>query len=321
MPALPGTRSVRRKTRPGIASTKRILYVERDSPALGSVAKPPAMAELDVVDALVALGFSLNESRAYKALLLVSPATGYEVGVRAHVPRSAVYGVLGRLVAVGAARAIAGRPQRFAATPASHVLALLRKRFDGHATALESSLRELDTSPPVPDAFSVRGYGRVLEEAERLVVGAKERLVMSGWPREIDRLVPELRRAEKRRVYMVTFSHAALPKLPGESFSYGLEQGALEQFWKHRLIVVADDILTLIAGVEGTDGDEGVVSETPAIAEVATSQVALDITLLAQRQRRNVRHVMTRMLGHRVGRLDSLLGPRQGDGARSRAAR
>ena len=50
------------------------------------------------------------------------------------------------------------------------------------------------------------------------------------------------------------------------------------------------------------------MSETPAIAEVATSQVALDITLLAQRQKRDVQHVMARMLGHRVGRLDTLLG-------------
>jgi len=72
------------------------------------------MAEPEVVSALVALGFSLNESRAYRALLLESPATGYEVGVRAQIPRSAVYGVLRRLVAVGAARAIAGTPERFA---------------------------------------------------------------------------------------------------------------------------------------------------------------------------------------------------------------
>jgi len=43
------------------------------------------MAEPDVVQALVALGFSLNESRAYAALLQESPATGYEVGVRAQI--------------------------------------------------------------------------------------------------------------------------------------------------------------------------------------------------------------------------------------------
>src|SRR5580693_7705182 len=156
------------------------------------------MAEPDVVSALVALGFSLNESRAYRALLLESPATGYEVGVRAQIPRSAVYGVLRRLVAVGAARAIAGTPERFVAAPPQEVLTLLRKRFEGQTSALEVSIRELDVTPQAPDAFSVRGYDRVLEEADRVIAGAEDRLVVSGWPREIERIAPELRRAGKR---------------------------------------------------------------------------------------------------------------------------
>jgi sugar-specific transcriptional regulator TrmB len=280
------------------------------------------MAEPDrTVSALVSLGFSLNESRAYRALLVESPATGYEVGVRAQIPRSAVYGVLRRLVSAGVARAIAGTPERFAAAPPQEVLLLLRKRFEGQADALEDAIRHIDVSPPAPDAYSVRGYPRVLEEAERLIRGAEHQLVVSGWPREIEALSTELKRAAKRRVYSVTFSHAELPKLPGEVFSYGLAQGALEAFWKHRLIVVADDRRTLIAATEQQDSDNGVVSETPAIAEVATSQVALDITLLAQRQRRDVQHVMAKMLGHRVGRLDTLLGDKPSNGTRARSPR
>lgn len=277
----------------------------------------------EVVSALVDLGFSLNESRAYSALLKESPATGYEVGVRAQIPRSAVYGVLRRLVNAGAARAIAGSPERFAPAPAEEVLVLLRKRFEGSATALEEAIRKIDATPPAPDAFSVRGYSRVIEEAERLIRGAESRLVVSGWPREISTLAAELKRAAKRRVYIVVFSHAALPKLPGELFSYGLDESALEEFWKHRLIVVADDLRTLIAATEMTDKDNGVVSETPAIAEVATSQVALDITLLSQRSRRDVQGVMARMLGHRVGRLDTLLDAKTAaEGApKKRAAR
>src|SRR5512140_1763066 len=156
------------------------------------------MAESDVVSALVAVGFSLNESRAYAALLQDSPATGYEVGVRAQIPRSAVYGVLRRLVKAGAARSIPGTPERFAPAPAEEVLAVLRRRFDGSAAALADAIRQLDAKPRPPDAFSVHGYERILEEAEHVVRGAKERLVLSGWPREMAILAPELVRAEKR---------------------------------------------------------------------------------------------------------------------------
>ena len=55
------------------------------------------------------------------------------------------------------------------------------------------------------------------------------------------------------------------------------------------------------------DADNAVVSETLAIAELATSQIALDITLLSQRTQRDIEGVMAKMLGPRVGRLDTLL--------------
>jgi HTH-type transcriptional regulator, sugar sensing transcriptional regulator len=261
----------------------------------------------DVVPALVALGFSLNESRAYGALLQESPATGYEVGVRAQIPRSAVYGVLRRLVKAGAARSIAGTPERFTPAPAEEVLTLLRKRFDTSTQALEEAIRQLDSTPAAPDAFSVQGYERILEEAERIARGAEGRLIVSGWPRELLRLAPELRKAAKRRVYLVIFSHAELPRLPGEVFSYGLKEASLEEFWKHRLLLVADDRRTLIGATEMLDTDTAVISETSPIAEVAASQVALDITLLSQRKGQDVRAVMAKMLGPRVGRLDTLL--------------
>ena len=280
------------------------------------------MADTDsggVVAALVALGFSLNESRAYQALLQESPATGYEVGVRASIPRSAVYGVLRRLVSVGAARSIAGTPERFAPAPPEEVLTLLRKRFDASASSLEEAARQIDKTPATPDAFSVKGYARVIEEAERLIRGAQQRLVISGWPRELEQVSAELKRAAKRKVYIVVFSHAALSQIPGEIFSYGLDEPALEEFWKHRLVVVADDQRTLIGATEMQPTDNAVISETSAIAEIATSQVALDITLLSQRQKRDVQGVMAKMLGHRVGRLDTLLTKKVVGSARAKS--
>jgi hypothetical protein len=99
--------------------------------------------------------------------------------------------------------------------------------------------------------------------------------------------------------------------LPGEIFSYELEEKALEEFWKHRLTVVADDKRSLIGATETSDDDAAVVSETTAIAEIATSQIALDITLLSQRSGRDVEGVMAKMLGARVGRLDTLLSKRE----------
>ncbi len=266
------------------------------------------MGEADLIGALTEHGFSLNESRAYAALLASGPSTGYEVGQKAQIPRSAVYGALRRLVQAGAARSIPGHPERFVASPAESLMALLRDRFDASVHRLDEAVRSLETEPPVPDAFSVHGYERVLEEARRLVRQASERVVVSGWPRELEALADALTEAAGGQVTSWIFSHAAIPHhLPGVHFSYGFAEEAVEQFWKHRLVIVADDARTLIAATEQSDTDNAVISETAAIAEIATSQIALDITLLAQRHGFDTREVMAQILGERVGRLDELL--------------
>jgi sugar-specific transcriptional regulator TrmB len=264
-----------------------------------------------LISPLESLGFTLNEARAYAALLQRGASTGYEVGQHAGIPRSAVYGVLRRLVQTGAARSVAardGEPERFVATPAEGLVALLKKRFDANTVTLEEAAKRVDTTPDSPDVYGVRGYLRVMEEAERLVVTAKTQLVISGWPRELAQLGPELKKAHKRKVFIVVFSHAALPDdLPGHTFSYGVEEKDLESFWKHRLVVIADDARTLVGATEQGVQDGAVVSATAAISELATSQIALDITLLAQRLHQDVEPVMAKMLGNRVGSLDALL--------------
>lgn len=266
------------------------------------------MGEADLIAALTEHGFSLNESRAYTALLQSGPSTGYEVGQKAQIPRSAVYGALRRLVSAGAARSIAGQPERFVAAPADTLLSLLRDRFAASVRKLDEAVKSLDTEPPVPDAFSVHGYDRVLEEAKQLVQNAEQQVVISGWARELTALAAALEDAARNKVRIYIFSHAAIPEgVVGTHFSYGLNEGDLEDFWKHRIVIVADDQRTLIGATEGNDGDNAVISETAAIAEIATSQIALDLTLLAQRTKHDTDALMARILGDRVGRLDELL--------------
>jgi sugar-specific transcriptional regulator TrmB len=267
-----------------------------------------SVTQSDVVNALVSLGFNLNEGRAYAALVRLGRSTGYEVSQKAGVPRSAVYAVLRRLVEQGAARSLAGNPERFIATPPDSLLELMRKRFAASGKSLVDAIQRMDVAPAVPDAFSVKGYDRVMEEASRIIGSAKKTLVVSGWPRELEQLASELSNADARGAYVVIFSHAVLAKcLGGHHFSYSLPEDRLEEFWEHRLVLVADDARTLIGAAEQRDGDSAVLSEAPAIAEFAVGQVALDITLLADRYDKDVSEVMATILGDRVGRLGQLL--------------
>jgi sugar-specific transcriptional regulator TrmB len=265
------------------------------------------MTDAGLVGALEALGFNLNEARAYAALLARGTSTGYEVSQFAAIPRSAVYGVLRKLVAEGAARRTPGPPERFTAAPVEAVLAQHERRFESNARSIRQAAAALDVAASAPDAFTVEGTARALEEAASLVRSAETRVVVSGWPRELAELASDLEAAVARGVDVVVFSHAALPDdVPGVRFSSGYDEHELETFWKHRLLLVADDRRSVLASTEGTAGDRAVVSHTTAIAEVAVLQVALDITLLAQRQGRDVSPILARILGDRVGRLDTI---------------
>ncbi|MFO0550543.1 MAG: helix-turn-helix domain-containing protein [Polyangiaceae bacterium] len=269
------------------------------------------MAERDILQALSALGFNLNESRAYASLLVLGASTGYEVAQHSGIPRSAVYTVLRKLVSGGAARRVPGPPERFTATSPDTLVAHLKKRLEASSVALREAAAALAPASTTPDAFSVQGYERIIEEASTIVHGAAHTLVISGWPRELVRLESEIERAVARGVYVVVFSHAALPEgLRGVRFSYGLAESDLEAFWRHRLVVIADDARSLLSATELADSDRAVVSDTVAIAEVAVSQIALDITLLSQRHKHDAGPVLAKILGDRIGRLDTLLAKR-----------
>jgi sugar-specific transcriptional regulator TrmB len=259
----------------------------------------------DILESLTELGFSTNEARAYKGLLVESPATGYEIAQRAGIPRSAIYAVLKRLEDDGLVARVEETPARYAPLPPADLLGVLRRRFEGSLTALDGSLRRLRPPPPPVDLWNVSGYDEVLERAQALIGAAERSIFCSLWRREAVRLRPALDAAARRKVKLIAFSFCALDELPGKLYSYQLDEKDLEAFWKHKLILVVDHARTLMGGCEPADS-EAVVTGHPAITEVALNNIALDITLFGQRQKIDTTASMIEMLGDRLGSLDPL---------------
>lgn len=265
------------------------------------------MTRDDILDALVELGFSTNEARAYKCLLVESPATGYEIAQRAGIPRSAIYAVLKRLEDDGLVARVEETPARYAPLPASDLLGVLRRRFDRSLEGLDASLRRLRPPPPPIDLWNVSGYNEVLERARALIDGAQQHIFCSLWRREATRLQPALAAAAKRKVKIIAFSFCALDDMPGRVYSYQLDEKDLEAFWKHKMILVVDHARTLMGGSEPDEDSGAVVTGHPAITEVALNNIALDITLLSQRKKMDSTESMVEMLGDRLGSLDPLV--------------
>jgi HTH-type transcriptional regulator, sugar sensing transcriptional regulator len=264
------------------------------------------MTRDDILESLGELGFSTNEARAYRGLLVESPATGYEIAQRAGIPRSAIYAVLKRLEDGGLVARVEETPARYAPLPPSDLMGVLRRRFDASLGSLDESIRKMRPPPPPVDLWNVTGYDEVLDRAESMIRGAEKTIFMSVWRREADRLQNALDAASKRKVKLIVFSFCELEGIPGRVFSYGLDEKDLESFWKHKVILVVDHTRTLMGGVE-PEKSEAVVTGHPAIIEVALNNVALDITLLSQRKKVDATESMVDMLGERLGSLDPLV--------------
>lgn len=265
------------------------------------------MTRDDILDSLAELGFSTNEARAYRGLLVESPATGYEIAQRAGIPRSAIYAVLKRLEDGGLVARVEETPARYAPLPPSDLVGVLKRRFDRSLHSLEDAIRRMRPPPPPVDLWNVTGYEEVLERADSMIQIAEKAIFMSVWRREAQRLLPSLEAAAKRKVKLISFSFSAVEFLPGRVYSYGLDEADLEAFWKHKMILVVDHARTLMGSTEPAGKSEAVVTGHPAIIEVALNNVALDITLLTQRKKLDATDSMVEMLGERLGSLDPLV--------------
>ncbi|MBI4816195.1 MAG: TrmB family transcriptional regulator [Deltaproteobacteria bacterium] len=249
-------------------------------------------AESRALEGMKALGFNVSEAKVYIALLRENPATGYELSARSGVPRSAIYEVLRKLSSSGLAQLVTDKPARYAPVAPERMFDTLRTRVSRGIDELRSAFSELGSGPSAAPLWSVTGYERVLAQAEVLISGAKSTIHASMWRREVDALTGPLRAARDRGVAIVLFSFNPLDESLGNVFSYGLDAAALEPYWSHRVSLLAD-LKTLIVG-DSEPGDRGraVMTEEPAIVDMAMNNLILDLTLHSARTGRDVKSVV-----------------------------
>ncbi len=259
------------------------------------------------VQLLSELGFTTNQARAYVGLLQESPATGYELAARAGVPRSAIYGVLKQLEEQGVFARVGEQPARYVALPSDELVARLSADFRRRTVRLIEELAGLGGPSPVGALWRVRGYDAILERATTFIDSALDSVYLAAWSSEVKHLAEPLRRARARGVRTILFSFCPLPADLGAVHSYELPPERLEEFWPHRLVLVADRGRCLMGGAQPDDPETAAVTsdDSEAVAN-AIHTIAMDITLLAQRRGLDASATMAEMLRDRLGRLDEL---------------
>jgi HTH-type transcriptional regulator, sugar sensing transcriptional regulator len=243
-----------------------------------------------LVDQLSTLGLTRNQSLAYLTLLEDDGGeglTGYEVGARSGVPRSAVYNVLRQLEEAGAAFSVGNEPMRFiAAAPDGWVDRVRRatsSKLDAVADALERVPRRTRPEP----LWIVRRYDEVLQRIADMVLGAGESIWLSLWRREVDRLRPVFEEVAGRDLRRVLHCPEPVPE-PPPGFSAWIDADAdlAKASWSHKALVVVDRRQALVGGAEPDADNDAVYTTNSSLVDVATNHIILDITLMSRRSGR-----------------------------------
>lgn len=128
---------------------------------------------------LAALGLTEYEAKVYMALLTDSPASGYQIGKRAGVPRSMVYEALGRLgsrgmvLKSGEARATLYRP-----LPPELLLRRYEEEQQSIVAELRNSMQALYQAPVEDRLWMVTGRPAYLTYAGQMIDEARDELLL-----------------------------------------------------------------------------------------------------------------------------------------------
>lgn len=207
------------------------------------------------VQALRAIGLTEWESKAYLALLVSAPATGYGVAKESGVARARIYEVLDSLVAKGAAQVSNGKPQTYSPTEPGEFLTIQRRNSEASMSAAEtvlSSYAARDRDEGV--IWDLQGRDEILDRAEGVVRRAGQRLLCEIWSGDVDRLRESLQEAASRGVSVVVVAYGPVD-LPFATVFPHPGTDEVTRGLKGRWLVVSADDKEVVAGNVSGDGE------------------------------------------------------------------
>lgn len=263
--------------------------------------------EETIIGILEEFGLPTNAAKAFLALLKKNPATGYEISNRARIPRSAVYAVLNRLESMNMINTVGTSPKRYIPLSPSALLDHLQGIHADRLASLRSAFESLDLDEEAFDFWHIHGYRALILRIKDVINRCRNKLFVSLWRKEYDLLVEELKGARERGVDIILFSFCHLPGEVPEVVTYGLDQRDLLKVWNPKVIVVADQTISVMGQAVDTPSNKAIWTNNEAITEIARNHIILDITRAGQRLNFDPNPIVQRMMERADLHLDKLI--------------
>jgi Cd2+/Zn2+-exporting ATPase len=237
---------------------------------------------MDLLDNLLAIGFTEYEAKVYLALLRQHPATGYQLSKASGVPRSMVYEALGRLHNRGAAlETVEGRSTLYRPLPPQLLLEQQEAEHERLLGELRTGLETLYTAVADERAWTIRGRAAIVTYAAQLIGTATAELYLVLTDADLDALGEAICAAAGRGVAVNALLTGAGSLACGQVAHHPPLESEVQGLTE-TLVVVADNGEALIA------------SARPAGRAAATVTGSADLVLIARQ------FVWMELLTHRI---------------------
>lgn len=239
---------------------------------------------------LLSLGLSEYEAKAYIALLQERPVSAYEAAKNAGIPTAKIYGVLAKLLEKEMVIKLAeeGKKQ-YAPLEAEEYLHRYRTRMEGTLDSLEDDLKDVSSRQELSYIWNITGYASFIERSGIILGEAKETVLLSAWPEELEGLAGTLREKESAGVKtaVVLFGgEEAMGKkspddgIPGQVFPHPIADTLYEEKGGRGFAVVADGRAALMGTIKSDGSVEGAWSSNLGFVTLAEDYIKHDIYIM-----------------------------------------
>lgn len=205
---------------------------------------------MDLLADLMAIGFTEYEARVYTALLRENPATGYQLGKKAGVPRSMVYEALGRLETRGAVlKSTDGKATLYRPLPPDALLDRYQQEHRRLMGSLRAGLSRLYTAEDEELLWTTTGRQAVLAYAGQMMREAQAEIMLVLADPDLEALREEVGTASERGVSVSALLTGAGELSCGEVARHPPLESELHELTES-LVVVVDGREVLIASAD-----------------------------------------------------------------------
>jgi sugar-specific transcriptional regulator TrmB len=208
---------------------------------------------------------------------------------------------------MGLVSGMGDKPKRYVPLSPGSLIEHFENSHQDSIEELKHGLEQMELNEEAFDFWHIHGYKNLILKLKEMINTANEKLFISAWKREIDALDTELNAAEERGLDLTVFSFCTLDKEYGKSISYDMDENELREIWSPKVIMVADQNITIMGSARDQDNSKAILTRNDAITEIATNHIILDITLAGQRLGFDPNPIVKRIMKHPDLHLDRLI--------------